>query len=419
MLVIRAALAASLLIGALSPVLADPVSDYSYWRIAGTLDDTCHYLKFVERLTINEVAFDALEQTGQYAHLQDGRMTQERYNAWADEVEAQADAVAAGIGCTEAAAPYLNTARAKASEQIYQNLLLAFHFGGLPETDTNRLALGADQMEAAQRYDMFLQQIYTTNFQTFAQLQRDSAVQRLPAGGSGYDEFGMPVFDFGFGAYDPDAFDKVWDAQAAALLAVQSVHFEVSAETNGMLVWRRKAQKYNEVPTLHKADTGALVATVFDGPSIYRLDTGEDVFGVFTQLPDGRLRLMTYGTAASDKLTSAGVARLFVRSEDPPEGVADYALFDLPDFRMLTFPFDGIPVDEPCLGGPCWDFSLETAEALYQGSPNEYAELWLSADPEAAPSATIDVAKSYLRGRVRPALLWPINDKPQPAAKTN
>ena len=418
-MILRALLAALLVAGA-SSAFADPVDDYSYWRTAGSIDDICHALKYVERDAINALAIEAIERTGQRAHLGDGRMSQEDYNAWADGLDAAADAKAAEIGCTAGAEPYLRAARAGASDRIYQNLLLAFHFHGLPADDMHHSALAPDQIAATSAYDGFLQQVYGANFQAFAAAQRPLAAARLPAAAMGQpvDEFGFPIIDYGFGFMDQADYDKLWAAQSAARAAVETVHFEVSAETNGLFVRPRWVEKYWRAATLNKAPAGELWATVFDGPKAYRLDTGEDVFGVFAQMPDGALRLMTYGANATEKLTKAGVARLFIRSEPAPADIATYAIFDLPDFRQMAFPFDGVPVDDPCLGGPCWEFSAETLEAFYQTASNEYAELWLSADPEAAPSATIDPANAYLRGRVGQWLLWKLNGKADPAPAT-
>lgn len=415
-MVLRALLPA-LLIAVTSSALADPIEDYSFWRTAGSIDDLCHSLKWVERDAINTLASEAIDKTGQRAHLLDGRMDQEDYNAWADGLDAAADAKAAEIGCTAAAEPYLRAARGGASDRIYQDLVLAFHFHGLPADDMNRIELAPDQIAAAGAYDGFLQQVFGANFEAFVAAQRPLAAARLPAAAMGpqVDEYGFPILDYGFSMMTEADYDKLWAASSAARFMIEKVHFEVSAETNNLFVRPRWVEKYWRAATLNKAPTGELWATVFDGPKAYRLDTGEDVFGVFVQMPDDALRLMTYGANATDKLTRTGVARLFIRSEPAPADVSDYAIFDLPDFRQMAFPFDGVPVDEPCLGGPCWEFSPQTLEALYQTAPSEYAELWLSADPEAAPSATIDPGTAYLRGRVTQWLLWKLNGKPDPA----
>lgn len=406
---------AAVFAGFAAPAAADAVDDYSYWRTAAALDDLCHYLKWVERDVIAVIAADQLGQTGQYAHQLDGRMSREEYNAWLDGVDAAADAKGAEIGCTKAAEPYLLQARGHASDRIYQDLLLAFHFSGLPEGDTYRQVLAPDQVLAAQAYDGFLQQVYGANFAQFAAINKQAATARLPAGGNGqFDQLGFPTYGFDTSVYDPAFYDLMYESQGAARSTLEKVHFEVVAETNGLRVFPRWVDKYWRGTTINNAD-GSLYATLFDGPKSYRLDSGEEVYGVLVQSAAGAIRLMTYGTNATEKLKKTGVARLFIREGELPVDVYAYAAFDQADFRQMAFPWDGIPLDETCLGGPCWEFSAETLAAFFVTSPDEYAELWLSADPEAAPSATIEPASSYLRGRVWTWMLWKLNGKTPPA----
>ncbi|HEV2516084.1 MAG TPA: hypothetical protein VGV07_12595 [Devosia sp.] len=378
-------------LGLASPALADGADDYSYLRTAQSLDDSCHVLKFVERKLVDELAFDHIRGTGQYGFWQTGRMTNEEYNAWLDGLDAAADAKAAQIGCTQPAEAYLLQARGVASSAILQGMMLAHHLAGLPEDDSYRRPLHADLLAASAAYQGFLQQVYQNQYPAFHEAQRQAALARLPNGG-------MPVCDMWsapdapcvetFGGFpSDDYYEKMGDAGTAAIV-VNDVLLEVAAETAGFRVAGNFLQKTLLVGNLIQPASGAIYATLVDGARAFRLQEGGEVFGAMAQAPDGSLRFMTYGTDA-EKLRT-GAVRLLVRTEPKPEGLQDWEIFNLEDYRSLTFPFDGVLLDEKCLGGPCFAFSPQATQAILDTGFDEKAELWLSGDSAAAPAATAD-----------------------------
>jgi hypothetical protein len=173
------------------------------------------------------------------------------------------------------------------------------------------------------------------------------------------------------------------------------VVFEVNAEVNGFRVQTVALQSW-EVPRLVPQAEAAPVLPVWSGPGMFMIEGGGYLTGVFVDMPDGKLRVMSYGDDAL-ALPAAASATLLVRSEDPPPGVADWQLFDLDDWRSLAFPFDGVRLDEPCLGAPCWEFSAEAREALLTTDDDEYAELRLAPDPGVPTAASLS---PYLRGKM-------------------
>ncbi len=398
---------------AVAPARADAIEDYSFYRIAAGLDDICRYLKHVERTTIEELAFDRLSTTGQYAHSLDGRMSNEDYLAWLDGIHAAADARALEIGCTKAAEPYLLQSRGAASATILQRLLLAFHFNSLPEDDYNRRGLHPDEIAGAQSYEGFLQQVYQDKFPAFFEAQKQAAAASLPQVLPPCSPLlapDVPCDVFGVQSFDPEISAKLSEAQQKAL-TIRDVHFEVVAETAGYRLWASRVQKYFMAANLMGLKTSALYATVVAGPGTFKLEGGGQVFGIIAQSAEGRLRFMSYGTEA-EKLRG-GIVRLFVRSEDAPQGVAGWEIFNLDDFRSLAFPFDGAPLSDECLGGPCWEFSKEAVEAISHTGFDEKAELWLAADPAAVPAATrywLDANSFY------PQLMRRLNGEEPPKA---
>jgi hypothetical protein len=412
---VKTTLAAGFVVLALSPpVQADAIEDYSSLRIAQSLDDLCRALKFVERKVVDQVSWKHIMTTTQYGFRQTGRWTNDDFDKWLDELDAAAEAKADEVGCTQAGEAYLLKARGVASTEILQGLILAYHLSGLPEDDTYRRPLHGDQMAAAGAYQGFLQQVYREQFTSFLEYNRQAAAARLPGGG-------MPVCDFltppdtpcyeRFGDFDDDYYKRMNDVSTAALL-VNDVLLEVAAETAGYRLVGSWTQKVHLVPHLVQSRDASLYASVVDNGRTYKLDGGGEVFGVMSQSAAGNLRFMTFGTDA-EKLRN-GAVRLLVRSEPKPEGLADWEVFNLNDFRSLTFPFDGVLLNESCLGGPCFEFSPQATEAILATGFDEKAELWLSASADAAPAATSDW---LVRNIFYPPLMRRMRGETPPAAQ--
>src|SRR5690606_19741100 len=140
--------------------------------------------KAVERQVLDKVIDDALWALPQYQDYLYGTAIAEDYEVWWSAVERRAERAATDLGCTAAAKPYLLAARDMASRRIYQDLLVLFHYNGLPAEDPQRVPLSADQTQAANGYAEFLKQVYGANFTAFAAAQREAAAQSLVASSS-------------------------------------------------------------------------------------------------------------------------------------------------------------------------------------------------------------------------------------------
>jgi hypothetical protein len=399
MLLPRLMLPLALLLGTASPSLADSVADFTYWHTAMALDDKCQMFKYTERREIEAIAMTALEFTGQYAHSLDGRMSPEDYQAWFDGILAAAKAEAERLGCTAAAEPILLNARGQASGQIYQALVLAFHFATFPEGDMWRMDLSPDEVDAANRYDALLQQIYGDQFQGFSDFHKQQAAARLPAATEAFGLDGMLLSE--------DGYDKMWDVQGDAHLVISNVLFEVTAELNGWRVLSDVLEDRWTIPRLARLDgSGGTPLPVWYGPIEIPIASGEKVQVVATRMSDRTLRVMTYGAVAREKL-AGGVAKLFVRTGEVPAGTETWGLFESPNWPNLVTGFDGTRLDEACLGAPCFSFPAEALDAILKINDDEYSELWLSADAAVVPDLTKD---SYLRGRIRNHNLWKLGE---------
>ena len=411
----RTVFAAGLVLAALTvPAAADAIEEYSALRTAQTLDNLCHVLKFVERKAIDQVAWRQITTTTQYSFWQTNRWDHAEYTKWLGELDAVADAKANEIGCTQPAEAFLLKARGVASAEIQQGLLLAQHLASLPEDDSYRRPLAPDKAQAMAGYQNFLQQIYREQFQAFFDYNRQQAAARLPGNGLPTCDYltppDIPCYDSFGGMLDDDFYERMNDVTTSAWV-VEDVLFEVSSEVAGYRVGFGLVEKVHIAASLRQPADWSLYATVVDNGRIFKLDGGGEVYGVIAER-EGRLRFMTYGTDA-EKLRS-GVVRLLVRTEPKPEKLADWEVFNLTDFRSLTFPFDGALLSEKCLGGPCFEFSREASEALLDMGFDEKAELWLSASADAAPAATADW---IFRNTFYPQMFFRMNGKAPPAAK--
>ncbi len=385
--------------------VAAGAEDYVYWRTVDGLDDQCHYLKAVERQLVGTFALDALQGTLEYGHSQDGRMEPEAYEAWLKGLDDQA-ASAAAIGCTKAAEPYLLTARDRASQLIYQDLLLAFHFNGLAEGDMSRKPLGADEIKAAQGYDQFVQQVYGANFQAFAEAQRQAAGARLPMAET-FNPFAS--FDtLGLDSLEGDTLTDTWNLQFAVGRTLESIHFEVVAEVAGYRVWPEPVAKAGGINALHQSGSTEIAGHVLDEPTGFQIEGGGRMFAVPLLRPDGQIWLMSYGDEAGKASTRQVAASILVRTTPLAGDQTAYAAWGARDWRGLATRFELSLLDAPCLGGPCWAVPDEAKTALLAATSSDYAEFWFGTDRTAGPAVD---SESYQRGQFSPWRLFALEGR--------
>jgi len=379
---------AAWLVALAGTALAGPVEDYLQLQAAERLDLKCKVLKYVEHQFLVDAEIALLEQTAEWSWLKSGRFTQQQYGAWIDERHAEAQAlVDATGGCTSAAEPYLNKARSEANALIAQGLMLALHFHNLPETDAYRQLLRADQKQAAAAYDVFLQQAWGANYQSFMGFQRERASALLPFQPTlTYGD--SDPYDFGNMFRTDDEVEQLVEARRRSARAIDLVQFEVMAETNGWRVLPEHLEGGWIIPTLTRADAtnpdDRLV--VVQGPAAYGLD---DYSGVYQQLlaraPDGTVKLMLFGEVAAQLGPTPG-ARFYIPSMLLPVGVDDWSYFNEPTFRDLAMAWDGTPMTGPCLGGPCFDFPPEVFDAIGRRGEQGQVELFIASDPATQPA---------------------------------
>lgn len=372
-------LGAALLAPAVARADAAAEADYVTLHTALQVGRACPgALKFVEYLAVERLAYAILQGTVQFQQNRDGRMNDEAYTIWLDNLEAKAAEQAQAVGCQQDALSFVLTARAKASEEIYQDLILAFHFAGLPEEDMYRSELNADQVQAAQIYEGFLREVYGGSFDQFAATQQQQAARRLPR------TLEPNGFGSGFVSYSFVDMEQLGAAQLAALSTIGRVQFEVSAEMSGRLVKPISLPSGAILPSLAMPDASQPDLPLIVAPTAYS-GLGERAMPYAMALTgDGKLRLLAWGTLANSILAQPTV-RLYVPNEGPPEGMTNYMYFAQPDWRDGTTMFEGERLAETCMGAPCYEFGPEAVAALAALPDWVEGELFIGGAPDTEP----------------------------------
>ncbi|MBJ3787051.1 hypothetical protein [Devosia sediminis] len=356
---------------------AAPEDDYVALMTAIEIDKACVALKYMEFTAVRGIAQRYLESTSQYVQSLDGRLSPADYDAWRVGLDEQARTAATAAGCTQAAMSHVFTAKAAASDQLYQGLLLAFHFDSLPDFD--RVPLDGHKKQTAMGYETYLRQLYGQNFDAFAQRQRDAVVQMLPVSDPGISTW----------SWSPDAEQyagRLWDLQTRAAAAMSSVQFEVTAEANGYFVRPYFVTEVMVVPSLVRPEVeGSL--PIIRGPSYQLVEDGEELvelYSVASMLPDRRIGILFYGEIASKRMQSPTI-RLYVPQKPYPDGTSGITAFNDPSFRENAVVFEGTWASDGCMGAPCYDFPAEATEALLADPAGTYAELFVSFTPNDQP----------------------------------
>jgi len=359
------------------PSRAGPVDDYLALMTALEIDKTCTALKYMEFTAVRGAAQKFLESTPQYLQSADGRLSASEYDAWRAELDERAGTAAVTAGCKEGAMSFVLPAKAVAANELYQGLLLAFHFDGLPEFD--RIPLDEHKKRTAMGYEAYLRQLYGQSFDAFAQRQREAVVQMLPPA-----DVGISTWSWSVDAEEHAA--TLWDLQTRAARAIGAVQFEVTAEANGYFVRPYWVTDVMVVPALHRPELDGSLPIV-RGPSYQLIDVGGqlvELHSVAAMLPDRRMGLLFFGDTASKRLQSPTV-RLYIAQPPFPEGTNGYTAFDDPSFRDNALVFEGNWASDGCMGAPCYDFPVEATDALLANPIGNYAELFIAFSPNAEP----------------------------------
>lgn len=356
---------------------AAPEDDYVALMTALEVDKACVALKYMESSAVRGIAQRHLERTTQYLQSTDGRLSLAEYDDWRAGLDERARTTATAAGCTQEAMGYVLPAKAAAADQLYQGLLLAFHFDSLPDFD--RIPLDEHKKKAAMGFEAYLRQLYGQNFDTFAQRQREAVSQMLPAAPPGSLDW----------SWSPDAEQyaaTLWDLQTRAAVAVGAVQFEVTAEANGYFVRPHWVTDVMITPALHRPELEGSLPIV-GGPAYQLIKDGEELvelYSVAAMLPDRRVGLLFYGDTASKRMQSPTV-RLYVPQRPYPDGTSGITAYRDPSFRDNALVFEGNWASDGCMGAPCYDFPVEATDALLADPAGTYAELFVSFSPNDEP----------------------------------
>jgi hypothetical protein len=360
------------LFAVVSPALAGPVEDYIALRTAELINLNCKALKYIEHSYIVAARADALKRTDYSSGAESGKFTAEQYEAWLKQQDETAAAQAEAAGCnTPSAQASLLTGRAVATGAIYRGLVLAIHLNSEQVNSFDRQSLDADELDAANRFDYFLQQVYGASFPDFSARVKNELAAQLPPSlqtlssllGGG-DSFGLAGLEMLAPlTRAPDEMNLVLDLRAEASRAIRQAQFEVAAESNGYIVQPLSIAGGGTIPALMPADGSAPAPLPVWSDGTTYIVPGQSVFrlAMVTQ-PDGSTRLMTYGAAA--KILDGEATVVVAVPRAIPEDESPYAYYRSDAFRSDVATFTAKRIEATCLGGPCFEFGPELVETI-------------------------------------------------------
>lgn len=355
------------------------IAKFIAFKTGEAIDDRCHFLRKFERDRFYDVENALLEKL--HFHANRGKISDEDYRAEYDALVAQGRQAAEAIACADdqEAGTYIFPLRGDIANFIYQDLLLAFGGGSLT----------VEQQTAARAYEAMIAPLYGQNWQNFVDYNRRQAQARLEAARQEDqvdDVFGFSLFDLGtLGGYtleDDGTSASTGTYNRDALIAgtvrvIDDIFFEVTAEQLG---YRRISRRLENAIAYVDGLTDRAFDPVLDfwnSPERYAvLEGGTDIYAAFALLPDGGVRVMTYGQAAAR--LAQGSVTILVHPPLDSARVSDFAYLRSQEWRDGATAYEGELVSEPCLGGPCFAFPPEMVDAIISGARGQAFQFYFS-----------------------------------------
>ncbi len=369
----------------LTPARAQDAAEQAFidYHTARAIDAKCHFLRYFELSVARDVEFDALRPlwfTGAHAA---GKIDNEEYLAAYDKLADMGEQKAEGIDCADeaAAAPYILKLREQTAVLIYADLIIAVDGGKLSD----------EQMRAAQAYEAMISPLYGENWQSFteyagrqAQFKYDESAQKdrdaNPFGGlwTYDDEMEAEMEAYGFtsaGVY-------VESLRDGATRIVDDILFDLSAADAGYRVRTEYLPDGTYLNTL--ADAGGVVRyELIDMPGQFELlEKIGSVNLVFAVNADGEVRALTWGLRARETLADGSVTLLANPTKLEPGQATDYTYMRSQEWLDAAEIFTGRPLQETCLGAPCFGLPKAAVEAILSGSANQAFRFFVSVNPD-------------------------------------
>jgi len=383
----------TLILSALASVapLAQSTAEQAYieYQIALAIDDRCHFLRHFERQNTSDIDEELLRPLNLYIDYAETGQDIDAINAERTRLAENAAATAKDIACTDnqSAAPYILGLRDRIAHYLYANMMIGFESGRMSD----------EQKRAAQLYEAMIAPLYGDNWQGFvdhatkrAQLKIDTALQQDNQSNM-FDSLWGPEFyddylywedegDYG----DPLASRVFFDSLVIATLrSADDIVFDLTVEEAGYRVQTHYGEAGGQVTGFFDAE-GKRPFDLWQVPAAYHtLEKAGPVKLVFAMNDLGEGRIMAYGEQAK-RLAAGSVTFLVHPTPLPISGNSDYTMLRSAEWWDAAQVIAAEPVDEPCLGGPCFSLPASAMDLIGNGSYGQAFRFFLSIEVQPA-----------------------------------
>lgn len=362
------------------------------YHTARAIDAKCHFLRYFELSVVRDIELNALRPLWFTGAHEAGKIDDEEYLEAYNKLADMGEQTASGIDCANeaAAAPYILKLREQISVLIYADLIIAVDGG----------ALSDEQMRAAQAYEGMISPLYGENWQNFseyarreAQFKFDESAQQdrdsSPFGGlwSYDDEMEAEMEAYGItsdGIY-------VDSLRAQATKVVDDILFDLSAADAGYRVRTEYFPDGSYVNTLADA-SGTVRYDLIDMPGQFELlEKIGSVNLVFAVNMEGDVRALTWGRRAREALADGSVTILANPTKLEASLATDYTYMRSQEWLDAAEIFTGLPLQETCLGAPCFGLPKAAVDTILSGSPNQAFRFFVSINPDPPLPSPVDM----------------------------
>lgn len=354
------ALCASLMLG---PILAAEPDEQNFLKLktGEAFDAQCNLFKQFERNFFSILEIDYRAETAIYADWQSGMVDEVAYQTHLDGLIAEANAIADEIGCRPPAAPHVDWLRSQIVPLLYTDLVIAFDTGGLSD----------EEKAAGLTYENMMASHYGENWPPAAEyFQADAARQLREAQeqDSAFDV--LPDFSF----LNDTEFDFAESAlRSKAARTLNSILFEIAVERQDLHL-RPGFGARSGIVEMQGAYNIAVADIWRSGETFALLEDGTRIHAALTVLPFGSIRVMVFGPEA-ERLAGGGVSYLLPEGPLPEGFSSETEFYADPAWRQSAARFEATLIDDPCLGGPCFELPYDTMSAIMRAGEGRLAQL--------------------------------------------
>lgn len=380
---------------------AQTAAEQAYIDYQGALiiDDQCHFLRHFERQNTADIDKELLMPLELYIDYNFGVQDVEAIRAEQMRLIDLAKQKVASIACTDnqSAAPYILGLRDRISHYLYNYMMIGFQSGRMSE----------EQKRAASAFEAMITPLYGEGWQGFVELATQRAQFNIddarrqdeaanPFSALWGDDFDDEYLYFDeeedlYGDYGMGGSTVYFDALILmSLAAADDIFFNLTAEEAGY-----------RIETHYGAGGSGQVTGFFTAER----ERPFDLFQVSTAYPTiemagpiklamlinsaGEGRIMAYGEHAR-RLAEGSITFLVHPEKLPSDQNSDYTFLRSDEWWNAAEVIKAEPVDEPCLGGPCFALTKATMDMIGNGAYGQAFRFYLSveANPEMpAPSS--------------------------------